>query len=142
MKSQLNPDSLFYTLLDAKGYTYLSSDETISEHILKTPIEHLKLCVQSYNCLKRAGVDTLEDLRRFIQEDQLFKVRNLSVVHYREVIDHYCQFLKEKSSNHLELHFMQKKSPITFIYDKNQYDLYCITADVLKDLFPNKEEIF
>ena len=62
--------------------------------------------------------------------------------HYREVIDHYCQFLKEKSSNHLELHFMQKKSPITFIYDKNQYDLYCITADVLKDLFPNKEEIF
>ena len=61
------------------------------------------------------------------------------MINYREVIDHYCQFLKERSSYHLELHFMQKKSPITFIYDKNQYDLYCITADVLKDLFPDKE---
>ena len=40
------------------------------------PIEELELSVRSYNCLKRAGIATVEDLTNKSQEDMM-KVRNL-----------------------------------------------------------------
>ena len=40
------------------------------------PIEELELSVRSYNCLKRAGISTVEDLANKSQEDMM-KVRNL-----------------------------------------------------------------
>ena len=39
-------------------------------------IEELELSVRSYNCLKRAGISTVEDLANKSQEDMM-KVRNL-----------------------------------------------------------------
>ena len=41
-----------------------------------TPIEELELSVRAYNCLKRAGIHTVEQLRTF-REDDLMKVRSL-----------------------------------------------------------------
>ena len=40
------------------------------------PIEELELSVRSYNCLKRAGISTVEDLTNKTQDDMM-KVRNL-----------------------------------------------------------------
>ena len=39
-------------------------------------IEELDLCVRSFNCLKRAGINTVEDLIN-TSEDDMMKVRNL-----------------------------------------------------------------
>jgi len=41
--------------------------------------------VRSYNCLKRAGINTIEDLTRRSREDML-KVRNLGLKSLEEVI--------------------------------------------------------
>ncbi len=48
-------------------------------------IEELDLSVRSYNCLKRAGIHTVEDLTRKTEEDML-KVRNLGKKSLEEVI--------------------------------------------------------
>ena len=49
-------------------------DET--EKVLETTVEEMDLSVRSYNCLKRAGIDTVEQLVEYT-EGQLLKVRNL-----------------------------------------------------------------
>jgi len=46
------------------------------DNLLKTLIEDLKLSVRSYNCLRRTGICTLEDLTRNT-EDDMIKMRNL-----------------------------------------------------------------
>ena len=48
-------------------------------------IEELDLSVRSFNCLKRAGIDTVEDLVSKTQEDMI-KVRNLGKKSLEEVI--------------------------------------------------------
>lgn len=52
------------------------TDERKPGSVSKTPIEDMELSVRPYNCLKRAGVDTVEKLRVMNEED-LAKVRNL-----------------------------------------------------------------
>ena len=37
-------------------------EETIKEKVLEMTIEELDMSVRSFNCLKRAGIDTVEDL--------------------------------------------------------------------------------
>lgn len=49
-----------------------------------TPIEDLELSVRSYNCLKRAGVTTLGQLRS-MSDEELMKVRNLGRKSMEEV---------------------------------------------------------
>lgn len=48
-------------------------------------IEELDLSVRSFNCLKRAGINTVEELRKMSRED-LMKVRNLGRKSQEEVI--------------------------------------------------------
>ena len=55
------------------------------EHILEMTLEELDLSVRSFNCLKRAGVITVEDLIKMTDED-LMKVRNLGRKSLEEVI--------------------------------------------------------
>ena len=47
-------------------------------------IEDLDLSVRSYNCLKRAGIDTVEQLRQ-MDDEQLSRVRNISVSCVQEI---------------------------------------------------------
>ena len=47
-------------------------------------IEELDLSVRSFNCLKRAGIDTVEDLTKRTVEDMI-KVRNLGKKSLEEV---------------------------------------------------------
>jgi DNA-directed RNA polymerase subunit alpha len=48
-------------------------------------IEELDMSVRSFNCLKRAGIDTVEDLISRTEEDMI-KVRNLGKKSLEEVI--------------------------------------------------------
>jgi DNA-directed RNA polymerase subunit alpha len=48
-------------------------------------IEELDLSVRSFNCLKRAGIDTVEDLINRTEEDMI-KVKNLGKKSLEEVI--------------------------------------------------------
>lgn len=52
--------------------------------VLDMPIEELDLSVRSYNCLKRAGINTVEELTRKTEEDMM-KVRNLGKKSLEEV---------------------------------------------------------
>lgn len=54
--------------------------------VLEMPIEDLDLSVRSYNCLKRAGIHTVEDLTKRTEDDML-KVRNLGKKSLEEVIN-------------------------------------------------------
>lgn len=53
--------------------------------MLETTIEELDLSVRSYNCLKRAGINTVQDLTTRSESDMM-KVRNLGRKSLEEVI--------------------------------------------------------
>lgn len=59
--------------------------ETQKEKVLEMTIEELDMSVRSFNCLKRAGIDTVEDLTNKTEEDMI-KVRNLGKKSLEEVI--------------------------------------------------------
>ena len=63
----------------------VESKETIKEKVLEMTIEDLDLSVRSFNCLKRAGIDTVEDLTNRTEADMI-KVRNLGKKSLEEVI--------------------------------------------------------
>ena len=53
-----------------------TSEESKKEKVLETSIEDLELSARSFNCLKRAGISTVEDLTNKTEADMM-KVRNL-----------------------------------------------------------------
>ncbi len=59
--------------------------EDKQDQILQTTIEELDMSVRSFNCLKRAGIDTVADLTNRTEEDMI-KVRNLGKKSLEEVI--------------------------------------------------------
>ena len=61
---------------------------------LETPIEELDFSVRAYNCLKRAGVHTLQDLVNK-SDAEVMKIRNLGKKSLKEVLDK----VKELDSN-------------------------------------------
>ena len=56
------------------------------EKVLEMTIEELDLSVRSFNCLKRAGINTVEDLISK-SEDEMMKVRNLGRKSLEEVVE-------------------------------------------------------
>ena len=60
-------------------------DETSIGKVLEMTIEELDLSVRSFNCLKRAGINTVEDLINKT-EDDMMKVRNLGRKSLDEVV--------------------------------------------------------
>ncbi|MBO4276929.1 MAG: DNA-directed RNA polymerase subunit alpha [Clostridia bacterium] len=79
--------NLFIELSDEAKNTEIMVDreETIKEKVLEMTIEELDMSVRSFNCLKRAGIDTVEDLINRTEEDMM-KVRNLGKKSLEEVI--------------------------------------------------------
>ena len=61
-------------------------EEDPIQKTLETPIEELDLSVRAYNCLKRAGHHTLQDLTS-LSESEIMKIRNLGKKSLKEVID-------------------------------------------------------
>ena len=71
---------------DAKNAEILvERPEVKKEKVLEMTIEELDLSVRSFNCLKRASIDTVEDLINRTEEDMI-KVRNLGRKSLEEVI--------------------------------------------------------
>ncbi|NJD02143.1 MAG: DNA-directed RNA polymerase subunit alpha [Ruminiclostridium sp.] len=79
--------NLFIDLSDHAKHTEImvEKEETKKEKVLEMTIEELDLSVRSYNCLKRAGINTVEDLTNRTEEDMM-KVRNLGRKSLEEVL--------------------------------------------------------
>ena len=63
----------------------IEKEENKKEKILEMPIEELELSVRSFNCLKRSGISTVEDLANKTETDMM-KVKNLGKKSLEEVI--------------------------------------------------------
>ncbi len=63
----------------------VEKDDNSREKVLEMTIEELDLSVRSFNCLKRAGINTVEDLTNK-SEDDMMKVRNLGKKSLDEVV--------------------------------------------------------
>lgn len=63
----------------------VEKDDKGNEKVLEMTIEELDLSVRSFNCLKRAGINTVGDLINK-SEDDMMKVRNLGKKSLEEVI--------------------------------------------------------
>ena len=77
---------LFINLSDESSITEIlaEKDEKGKEKILEMTIEELDLSVRSFNCLKRAGINTVDDLISK-SEEEMMKVRNLGKKSFDEV---------------------------------------------------------
>ena len=63
----------------------VSREEDKQVKLMELPIEEMDLSVRSYNCLKRAGINNVEDLTKKSRGDML-KVKNLGIKSIDEVI--------------------------------------------------------
>ncbi|MGX8797193.1 DNA-directed RNA polymerase subunit alpha [Fusibacter sp. JL298sf-3] len=83
MSEHLN---LFINMTDSVNGVEImvEKEEDIKEKVLEMTIEELDLSVRSYNCLKRAGINTVEELTNKSEEDMM-KVRNLGKKSLEEV---------------------------------------------------------
>ena len=83
MSEHLN---LFINMTDATAGVEImvEKEEDKKEKVLEMTIEELDLSVRSYNCLKRAGINTVEELTDRSEEDMM-KVRNLGKKSLEEV---------------------------------------------------------
>lgn len=84
----LNEHLNLFVDLSEEGYAteiMVEKDDNNKEKVLEMTIEELDLSVRSFNCLKRAGINTVEDLINK-SEDEMMKVRNLGRKSLEEVI--------------------------------------------------------
>jgi len=79
---------LFVNLSDNARNTevMIEKEDGKKEKVLELSIEELDLSVRSYNCLKRAGINSVEDLANKTEEDMM-KVRNLGRKSLEEVLN-------------------------------------------------------
>ena len=79
--------SLFIDLSEAAQTAdiMIEKEDNAKEKVLEMNIDELELSVRSYNCLKRAGINTVEELTNRTPEDMM-KVRNLGRKSLEEVL--------------------------------------------------------
>lgn len=92
--------ALFIDLSDNAKNTevMVEKGEDKKEKVLELSIEELDLSVRSYNCLKRAGINTVEDLANKT-EDDMMKVRNLGRKSLDEVLNKMAELGLSLSPN-------------------------------------------
>ena len=80
--------ALFIDLSDNAKNTEIMAEkeESKKEKVLEMSIEELDLSVRSYNCLKRAGINSVDDLANKTEEEMM-KVRNLGRKSLEEVLN-------------------------------------------------------
>ena len=79
--------SLFIDLSEAaqQADVMIEKEDNAKEKVLEMNIDELELSVRSYNCLKRAGINTVEELCNKTSDDMM-KVRNLGRKSLEEVL--------------------------------------------------------
>ena len=77
---------IFVNLTDEAKHAEImvEKEETQKEKMLEMTIEELDLSVRSYNCLKRAGINSVQELTNK-SEPEMIKVRNLGRKSLEEV---------------------------------------------------------
>jgi DNA-directed RNA polymerase subunit alpha len=75
---------LFVGLTEEAKDAEIEKEEDKKEKVMEMTIEELDLSVRSYNCLKRAGINTVQELTQKTEEDMM-KVRNLGRKSLEEV---------------------------------------------------------
>ncbi len=80
-------NNLFIELVEnmSKSSILVSREEDKVQKLMNMSVEDMDLSVRSYNCLKRAGINTVEDLIKK-SEDDMLKVKNLGRKSLDEVI--------------------------------------------------------
>ena len=80
--------NLFVDLSDAASRTEVMSakKEDVKVDVMNMSIDELELSVRSYNCLKRAGINTVSELTNKTS-DEMMKVRNLGRKSLEEVLE-------------------------------------------------------
>lgn len=73
------------SISDVAGLMSEKKVDTITK-TLETPIEEIEFSVRAYNCLKRAGIHTVQDLINK-KENEVTKIRNLGKKSLKEVLD-------------------------------------------------------
>lgn len=74
------PNLELVSLVDSKKTT------AEDEKVLETPIDTINLSLRSFNCLKRAGIDTVGDITRRTY-NEMFKIKNFGKKSIKEVED-------------------------------------------------------
>ncbi len=79
---------LFINLTEGVGSVEImvEKEEESIDRLMEMTVEELDLSVRSYNCLKRAGINTVDELVRKTEED-LMKVRNLGKKSLAEITE-------------------------------------------------------
>lgn len=79
--------NLFVDLSETAQMTEIMTDKVVDEKVkvMEMNIDELELSVRSFNCLKRAGINTVEELTNKTSEDMM-KVRNLGRKSLEEVL--------------------------------------------------------
>ncbi len=79
--------NLFVDLSETAQHTEIMTDKVVDEKVkvMEMNIDELELSVRSFNCLKRAGINTVEELTNKTPEDMM-KVRNLGRKSLEEVL--------------------------------------------------------
>ena len=92
--------NLFVNLSEDTGVDRIlaEKDNKSKEKVLEMTIEELDLSVRSFNCLKRAGINTVNDLIEK-SEEEMMKVRNLGKKSFDEVKEKLKSLGYEMSSS-------------------------------------------
>ncbi len=59
--------------------------ESLKEKVLRITLEELDFSVRTYSCLKRAGINDIEDLIKMSYDD-LYRIKNLNLKCREEVV--------------------------------------------------------
>lgn len=91
---------LFIDLTEEAGNVeiMIEKGDDRKDKVLEMTIEELDLTVRSYNCLKRAGINTVQELTER-SEDEMMKVRNLGRKSLEEVIQKLASLGLELNRN-------------------------------------------
>lgn len=89
---------LFTESLTLEDVSIFAPDQGVKDKSLSVPIEQVDLTVRSYNCLKRHGISTLEDLIECTEND-LINIRNFgskSIDEVKSKLEEYGLSLKKE----------------------------------------------
>ncbi len=123
--------ALFNKVVVEQNYMYEPEEKTVNKKLEKK-IEELDLSVRSYNCLKRAGINTVGELTQKTEEEMM-RVRNLGRKSLKEVV----QKLRE-----IGLHLKQTYDTDFLGLDEDEEeddDLLFESKDIL-EMEPSDEE--
>ena len=124
-------------VLATKSYMY-EPEKTIADKKREKKIEELDLSVRSYNCLKRAGINTVGELVQKTEEEMM-RVRNLGRKSLKEVIQKLREINLELKHSY-DSDYDDSDSNILDMEDEEDYDDYNEDANRILDMDSDEDK--